>query len=96
MKRVTKRQTFKDLPPLRLYRADLEAITELIAEGGNSPVTLASANYEFDSLDEMRNELGPVINDIVIQGPRLTGQVFRLRTVPRRYSAAWRAMTAQS
>src|SRR5687767_1415975 len=79
MRHLNQREPYRYLPALRLYRADLDRICALLSNEGSRTVMITSRGYAFDSFEEMRTELGPVIRELVIRGGEYSEPYFELR-----------------
>ncbi len=55
------------MPPVRLYREDVEAIMDRVGRT-TEKVTIASGDYTFDSLDELRERRGNLVRQLEVSG----------------------------
>jgi hypothetical protein len=55
------------MPPIRLYREDIDEIVARISRTSDG-VDIVSGGYAFESLDELREQRGPRIQRLAING----------------------------
>jgi hypothetical protein len=68
MKKIESGGTHLTMPAVVVYRSTLDEIVRIIEGDRNGPARFVVDDYEFDSLDEVKAELGSTIRTMEIRG----------------------------